>query len=61
MMQPMATSRHAHALYRAHGDKAEADVARRERLALEAGKPSEAEDWRKVRASIRQLRGANQT
>lgn len=61
MTQPMATSRHAHALYRAHGDKAEAEVAQRERVATAAGKRSEAQDWRKVRATIRQIRGANQT
>lgn len=60
MTNPMATSQYAHALYRAHGDKAEAEVARRERQASEAGNTDEAQSWRKVRASIRQLRGANQ-
>ncbi|WP_299608284.1 hypothetical protein [uncultured Tateyamaria sp.] len=60
MTQPMATSQHAHALYRAHGDKAEAEVAQRERMAVEAGKTEEAQDWRRIRASIRQIRGANQ-
>ena len=38
MTQPLATSQYAHALYRAHGDKAEAEVAQRERIAIEAGK-----------------------
>lgn len=61
MTHTMATSQHAHALYRAHGDKAEAEVAQRERIATDAGKLAEAEDWRKIRASIRQIRGANQT
>ncbi|WP_299547794.1 hypothetical protein [uncultured Tateyamaria sp.] len=60
MTQPLATSQYAHALYRAHGDKAEAEVAQRERIAIEAGKMNEAQDWRKVRASLRLIRGANQ-
>ena len=61
MINPMATSQYAHALYRAHGDKAEAEVARRERAASAEGKTGEAQNWRKIRASIRQIRGANQT
>ena len=60
MTQAMAISQHAHALYRAHGDKAEAEAAQRERAADAAGKRQEARDWRKIRASIRQIRGANQ-
>ena len=61
MMHTMAISQHAHALFRAHGNKAEAEAAQRERAAQEAGKSTEAQTWRKVRASIRQMRGANQT
>ena len=61
MMQPVAISQHAQALYRTHGDKAEAEAAQRERDASDAGKQGVAADWRKIRASIRQLRGANQT
>ncbi|MEL6618503.1 MAG: hypothetical protein AAFP16_06485 [Pseudomonadota bacterium] len=60
MMQTMAISQHAHALYRAHGNKAEAEAAQRERAAQEAGKATEARNWRKIRASIRHIRGANQ-
>ncbi len=60
MTQAMAISQHAHALYRAHGDKAEAEAAQRERAADAAGKRQEARDWRKIRESIRQIRGANQ-
>ena len=61
MINPMATSQYAHALYRAHGNKAEAEAAQRERAASQAGKTGEAQNWRKIRASIRQIRGANQT
>ena len=60
-MQPMAVSRHAHALYRTHGDKAEAEAAQRARTAEKEGKQTVAADWRRIRASIRQMRGANQT
>ncbi len=60
MTKPMATSEYAQALYRAHGNKAEVEVAQRERRAVEAGKTAEAMDWRRIRASIRQIRGANQ-
>ena len=48
----------AHALYRAHGDKAEAEAAAKAR---DAGATEEAEDWQAVRAAIRQLRGANES
>ncbi|MEX0309187.1 MAG: hypothetical protein AB3N17_02975 [Tateyamaria sp.] len=61
MTQPMATVQHAHALYRAHGDKAEAHAAQNATAAVKAGKTAEAEDWQRIRAAIRQLRGANQT
>lgn len=60
MTDAITISQHAHALYRAHGDKAEAEAAARERAAEKAGKRSEADDWRRIRASIHQLRGANQ-
>ena len=60
MTDSMAISQHAHALYRAHGDKAEAEAALRERTAKKAGKTEEARDWRRIRASITRLRGANQ-
>lgn len=61
MMQPMAISQHARALYRTHGDKAEAEAAQRERIAAQEGKQTIAADWRKIRAQVRQMRGANQT
>ena len=61
MTQPMATVQHARALYRAHGDKAEAHAAQNASAARKAGRSEEAEDWQKIRATIRQLRGAHQT
>lgn len=51
----------AHALYRAHGGKAEAQAAERERRSRDDGDAREAENWRAIRGSIRQLRGANQS
>ena len=48
----------AHALYRAHGDKAEAEAAAKAR---DAGPTEEAEDWQAVRSAIRAIRGANQS
>ena len=51
----------AQALYRAHGDKAELEAARRENHSKETGNESEAQNWRAIRGSIRRLRGANQS
>lgn len=51
----------AHALYRAHGDQAEAEAARKEREYRDAGNEDEAAHWRKIRGSIRQVRGANES
>ncbi|BBU53938.1 MULTISPECIES: hypothetical protein [Mameliella] len=51
----------AHALYRAHGGKAEAEAAQRERQSRDDGNEREAENWRAIRGSIRQMRGANQS
>ncbi|MEL7090942.1 MAG: hypothetical protein AAFN94_04330 [Pseudomonadota bacterium] len=61
MTDAMTITQHAHALYRVHGDKAEAEAAEKERVAQQAGKQDEAVDWRRIRASIHQIRGANQT
>jgi hypothetical protein len=51
----------AHALYRSHGDKAEALAAQREHHYRDAGDSEEATYWRTIRGSIRQMRGANQS
>ena len=57
-MQMSEIVQHAHALYRAHGDKAEAEAALRAR---EAGDAQEAEAWQKIRRQIRELRGPRAT
>ncbi|SMX33488.1 hypothetical protein [Maliponia aquimaris] len=51
----------AHALYRARGDKAEVEAAQKERHYRETGDEQEAETWRRIRGSIRQMRGANES
>lgn len=48
-------------LYTTHGDKAEYEAAQRELRSLETGAENEAEDWRHVRLSIRQIRGPNES
>lgn len=50
----------AHALYRAQGDKAEAQAAQRKRRARDAGNEADAARWRMIQQQIRQLRGAGQ-
>jgi hypothetical protein len=51
---------YAHSLFQAHGDKAEAEAAHRAVMARHKGKPDDAETWDKIRAHIRELRGAHQ-
>lgn len=58
MMTMQDIIQHAHALYRAHGDKAEAEAAQK---AIAAQDPVEAEDWRRIRFKIRELRGPRAT
>ena len=60
MLDATQVAERAHALFRAMGDKAEAEAARRERQCEEEGDKTEAETWRRIRASIRQRRGALQ-
>ncbi|NNE53745.1 MAG: hypothetical protein HKN30_15240 [Sulfitobacter sp.] len=59
-MDVLKTNEIAHALYRAHGSKAELEAAQRERACKDAGNGAEAANWRAIRESIRQVRGANQ-
>ena len=59
-MDVIKTTEIAHALYRAHGDRAELEAAQRERQYQDAGDKREAENWRAIRGSVRRLRGANQ-
>jgi hypothetical protein len=60
-MDVLKTSEIAHALYRAHGSRAEFEAAQREREYTDSGNKNEAANWRAIRASIRQVRGANQS
>ncbi len=48
---------YARALYDAHGDKAEAEAARRAMEREEAGDMEGAETWRSVRRAISEIRG----
>ena len=60
-MDVVKTTELAHALYRAHGDKAEWEAAQKERAAIAEGNDEEAADWRAIRGDVRRLRGANQS
>lgn len=51
-------AQHARALYTARGDLAEPEAARKAIVAEEAGAMEEAENWLRIRAAIRSLRGA---
>ncbi|MBO6602802.1 MULTISPECIES: hypothetical protein [Paracoccaceae] len=53
--------RYARALYRAHGDRAEAEAAQRVRVETDAGNTAEAETWRRIRRSIHEMRGPRAT
>lgn len=60
-MEQSKVMEHATALYRAHGDKAEAEAAQKALEHEKAGEKKTAADWRAVRAAIKTLRGANQS
>jgi len=51
----------ARALYDSHGDKAEAEAAKKAKEYEEAGEERDAADWNAIRAAIRTIRGANQS
>lgn len=51
-------TQYAHALYVAHGDKAEAEAAKKAR---DAKNMAESRKWEKIRLHIKELRGARQT
>ncbi len=50
---------YAHRLLAASGDKAEYEAAQKAKDCAARGAHDEAEQWRKVRANVRMLRGAN--
>jgi hypothetical protein len=55
-MEVSRVTEYARALYEAHGDKAEAEAAKKAKQCEEG----EAADWKAIRAAIREIRGANQ-
>ena len=59
-MDAIKSTQFARALLSSHGDKAEAEVARKMRRCEETGKHREAADWRKVRMAISEMRGPRQ-
>ncbi len=59
-MDMIKVNEYAQALYSAHGDKAELEAARRQSQHEAAGEKTEADNWRSIRASLRQMRGPNQ-
>lgn len=60
-MQTKDIIQYAHALYDAHGDKAEAEAAHKAADAREAGKSEDAGKWDKIRLHIKELRGPKST
>lgn len=60
-MQTKELIQYAHALYEAHGDKAEAEAAQKSAAAKAEGKAEDAAKWDKIRAHIKELRGPKST
>ncbi|MEQ8367377.1 MAG: hypothetical protein RIB61_11770 [Roseicyclus sp.] len=50
---------YARALYTAHGDRAEYEAQQRRLQAEQDGATDRAESWRKIRLTIREMRGAS--
>lgn len=59
-MDAIRTTEYARALLSSHGDKAHAEVARKMRECADAGKTGEADDWKKIRLAITEMRGPHQ-
>ncbi len=59
-MDALKTAQYARALYTAHGDRAEAEAAKKMRECKAAGRAQQARDWQAVRRTISQIRGPNQ-
>lgn len=60
MMDALRTSEYARALFAAHGDRAEAEAAQKMRECEVAGRPDEAEDWKRIRLAVSGMRGPHQ-
>ena len=61
MIDATEAAQQARALYDAHGDKAEAEIAHKAREAQERGDTDTAEDWNKIRTALKELRGPRMT
>ena len=59
-MDAIQTTEYARALLSARGNKAMAEAAQRMRDSEEAGKHDEAEDWKRIRLAISEMRGPHQ-
>ncbi|WP_101065727.1 hypothetical protein [Roseovarius salinarum] len=59
-MDAIKTTEHARALLSAHGGKAEAEAAHRMQQCAQAGRTAEAENWRKIRLAVSEMRGPRQ-
>jgi hypothetical protein len=60
-MQTKDIIQYAHALYDAHGDKAEAEAAQKAVAAKAEGNAEDAAKWDKIRAHIKEIRGPKAT
>ncbi|MBZ0122387.1 MAG: hypothetical protein K8F31_00670 [Roseovarius sp.] len=60
-MDAVRITEYARALYAAHGNRAEAEAAQRMRECEDAGRPDEAEDWKKIRLAVSGMRGPRQS
>mgnify|MGYP007073217905 CR=1 FL=1 len=59
-MDAIKTTEYARALLTSHGAKAEVEAARKMRECEDSGRTGEAEDWRKIRMAISEMRGPHQ-
>lgn len=60
-MEMAKITQYARALFEAHGDKAEAEAARKAATLEAEGDTTEAETWRAVQRAIREIRGAHES
>jgi hypothetical protein len=56
-MDTAAIHDYARRLVGAHGDKAEWEAAQRAQLCEQQGDKTQADDWRKIQAAIKEMRG----
>ncbi len=59
-MDAVNVTEYARALLDAHGGRAEAEAARRMQQARATGRSEEAENWKRIRLAISEMRGPHQ-